>query len=410
MSGAVDTISDDGGGDDGDKQHSALCELDEDGQPQPSDGDNAEPPLEALNPWSIAMLAAPRHPQVSHTPKAIPQRHRDRSVSPATSVDISESPLDLGRRAYTTRGPRHRQRHFSTEQSPERPARGVPGGPYRRPMPVTGDTADQRRRAAGFRGPDPSQQAWVGGRSIPSRAMSQQHRPGPSELIQTTLSFGNQESSQRQRETEYQRSDQLGNSSPPLAGAPMIEHCHDEMRVGLTGLNNEKVNEKHARPPSRKELPLRAIPGNPRHRTSPAGGLREVRDAPVDVPMEEPLRRCLPAEDRRAHLIKRQRSIAQAPEKRFRRLRTDLLPLEVTPCGFETRSLALTLKIDTCLLSAKLSARETQVDVGLGTGDLKSFLEAGHVALLERQISTFLSNIGIAASTLEFKSPGSPWE
>lgn len=120
----------------------------------------------------------------------------------------------------------------------------------------------------------------------------------------------------------------------------------------------------------------------------------------IEVPSEEISRTSLAAEDTRAYLIRRQRSMVAEPEKRLRRMRTDLLPFERIPPSFRTKELALKMNVSPEKVSKQLFSGATQPDpfqTGAGTQitQMQNLLddEMG-LQLVERRTAAFLARRG----------------
>jgi hypothetical protein len=391
MSGAADNPNDD--------------DAREERDSQDSEEENSESPLKSLNPWSIAALAASRRPKLPHIPMSTSEERRARSLSPHSSTSMSDSPSDSewgppGR----TLLPGHRRCHISLEGSPSRPAVGVPRGSYRRPLPATGASVTRKPRTAGFRGQGSSQGKWQSSRSLSGNNWPQQRHATSSESGQTRLSFSNQEV-QRQHKPENRQHGQPGNSF----------HLRPPVTTGAERSRDIERREKHAyhdvtgsqvRLPYRGELCPHAVLDSLQNRPPHVDGASEAAVLSAEVQTKELPETSLSVENRRICLTQRQRSIARNPVKKHRRHQADLLPLEVIPQGAETQSLALTIKVDTSQLSTKLLLGAILVDDEPINSDLKSDLEGGRLASIERELSTLLSQLGIGDSRLKLKAPG----
>ncbi|KAK0633350.1 hypothetical protein B0T14DRAFT_506526 [Immersiella caudata] len=401
MSGAVADASDDD--DNGDEGHGQMPASD-----RPTNEDHredSESPSRSINPWSIAALAASRRPELPLTGSLTSREQRARPLSRSSSIDMSD--ISSG----SERGPCgktllsiHRRSHVSVEGAPNRPAVGVPRGPYQRPLPATSASAARKPRAAGFRGRGSSEGQWENSRSLPTRNRPYQHQAMRPELGQTRLVFSN-EGVQRQGESEDHRYGHPSGSFHLRPPVPPRAERYSDLESSKERRIHHETTKGHARRPTREEFALRVVPDSPPHRPSHVDDTLEAVVLPVGVQSEESLESSLPTGDRRVYLIKRQRSIARNPAKK-RRLRTDLLPLEVIPRGAETQSLALTIKVDTSRLSAKLLSEEILADGDLVSYGLKSGLGGGQLAPLERKISALLSQLGIEGVCLELKPIG----
>ena len=117
----------------------------------------------------------------------------------------------------------------------------------------------------------------------------------------------------------------------------------------------------------------------------------------IEVPTEEISRTSLAAEDTRAYLIRRQRSMVAEPEKKLRRMRTDLLPFERIPQSFRTKELALKMNVSQEKFSKELFFGATQPDpfqTGAGTQKQNLLNDEVGQRLVERQTAAFLARRG----------------
>ncbi|KAK3488659.1 uncharacterized protein B0T23DRAFT_421551 [Neurospora hispaniola] len=110
---------------------------------------------------------------------------------------------------------------------------------------------------------------------------------------------------------------------------------------------------------------------------------------------EEGVEAALPTNDPRGYLIRRQQSLADKPQRRkIQRLKTNLLPLETTPLGFETHQLALTLLVDPQTL-ARSMVRTSLLDSYLIEGALEDTLvnsiSPEEITALESRVKLLLS-------------------
>ena len=86
-------------------------------------------------------------------------------------------------------------------------------------------------------------------------------------------------------------------------------------------------------------------------------------------------------------------------------MRTDLLPLEMTPSGSETRTLVLTLEADISGLSRQLLALATGASPLDDYGGLEKWFECKRLDAVENQVRVFLSRIGMEVQSIELKLP-----
>ncbi|KAM7192004.1 hypothetical protein V8F33_008582 [Rhypophila sp. PSN 637] len=110
-------------------------------------------------------------------------------------------------------------------------------------------------------------------------------------------------------------------------------------------------------------------PGHPGH--APGGadeGPRDSMSRPICSQPAGTLAR-LPKEDPRSYLLGDEQAVGNNPQRKLRRCKTNLLPLEKTPVGFETHRLRLTLKLKTQDL-ARMIHMVSDVDDYSGEGKI----------------------------------------
>ena len=104
----------------------------------------------------------------------------------------------------------------------------------------------------------------------------------------------------------------------------------------------------------------------------------------------------LPAEDPRVRLMRQQRSITQ--QKKPKRLKTEHLPLEVIPSGFQTRALLLTLAADSSRL-AQIVPGVSRFDTYLVDGELRGAFKGGSGPEISTSfVESFLAKMGHEAT------------
>ncbi|KAK3337323.1 hypothetical protein B0T19DRAFT_68542 [Cercophora scortea] len=323
---------------------------------------NPRNPLEGLNPWSIAKLAAPRafngHSAVQevHHPPTEPQPPDSFSDS-SDGVPNSAEPIELAKRQRTL--------GLGIMQSSADSQHKVPGGAYRRPLPASKPTStpssmpsvdsatphNPSRRNLGLRGPPLSsfkngsarmggnfEAPYCGNHSRVSRARPPLNRSG-----------NHKQKQQRKNRASH---DRLSSDMPNMieSDRDSVSEHHRQARLRDYVM---MVNDMNATDMERNREPAQLPVQSPfLGSTSLAGGLEFGGGEPVDCGSEGPEE--LPhehsPEDSRRYLIRRQRSMVRDPRKKLRRLRTDLLPLETIPRGFETFTLVLTMEADSCHL------------------------------------------------------------
>ncbi|KAK3695198.1 hypothetical protein B0T22DRAFT_368800 [Podospora appendiculata] len=370
---------------------------------------NPENPLEGLNPWSIAKLAAPRtvnrHSavQAAYGPPNKPQLLPSNSSDSSDGVSNSVEPIEPVNRQHTL-GPSAMQSSANFRQK-------VPRGTYRRPLPASrpASTPSSMPDVGSASPPNPSRRN-LGPRGPPLSTLKNgsarmgENLNAPSHgnhiRLSRTRPLLNRSGNQKQKQQQKNRASHDRLSSDMLN---MIEGDRDSvpehyrqarLRDYVMMVNDmNTTNMERNREPA--ELPIQ----NPfLGLTSPAGGLESGGGEPADcgsIRREELPHEHL-AEDSRRYLIRRQRSMVRDSRKKLRRLRTDLLPLETIPRGFETYTLMLTMEADSCHLVKQL-VDVSRFDKYLKDGQLPSGLESsaeGEAAALEARVRALLSQIG----------------
>ncbi|KAK0730583.1 hypothetical protein B0H67DRAFT_40735 [Lasiosphaeris hirsuta] len=374
---------------------------------------NDGPATESLNPWSIAAMSTasrrqtspyalvPRIPE-THTPRPLQRR----SVS-QTSVLDSESDRPSGKYTSVEQArlgrimlPPQRQLDFMAKQSPYNLQVGVHDGEHRKPAPVVGNlfraTAKTGRQQRGLelRGPSQSSHDIGYGRRLASRHQPRLYSPDSDGLVQSKISFGNGKSQQDRGKTH-------------------LKHCHhsDSGEIytsfsvprGTSGMNT-KLPQAHKRPTSQEKSLQRHGVHDLAYR-DPIGS-DEVEAMMIEKQEEEHSRTFLSTEDSRAYLIKRQRSIAKHPQRKFRRLRMNMLPLETIFTGSETTTLVLVVHIESRSIHEQIE-RAARFDTYLIDGELGSGLQNGVNFELEGKVMALLSSIGYGGAKINLQPSSS---
>ncbi|KAK3362841.1 hypothetical protein B0T25DRAFT_19871 [Lasiosphaeria hispida] len=363
------------------------------------------PAMESLNPWSIAaMSAAPRRETSTHTsaprapkiytpePKQIQRRSAPQTLALGSENDYPSSKYTLVGQAPPGRTliPPQRQLDVTAARSRGKLLTKVPGGEYRKPAPaigmVTAKTGRQQR-GLGLHGPSqPSHD--IGHSQRLTRDQPPLYSPDSDGLVQSRISFSS-------RKTQWDREEAIlkhGHRSNSLD-----IHTPVAVREGISIVRslNTELPQTHKRSTSQE-------PSLQRHgvydlaRRDPIGPY-EAGVLVAEKQEEEHSRTSLPTEDSRAYLIKRQRSIAQHPQKRFRRLRTNMLPLETIFPEFKTTTLVLAMQIESHSIRRKIE-RARPFDTYLIDGELGVGLEGELDLGLEYKVMALLSSIGYEES------------
>ncbi|KAK3330296.1 hypothetical protein B0H66DRAFT_468239 [Apodospora peruviana] len=332
--------------------------------------------LEGLNPWSIAKLAAKRGPAHPCFPVSDDFTHvsSQRPPSHAASWGAYNEDIQANQR---------RQPPPSQQSIHPRLNNDDTGGAYRKPVPSslghTNPAGQQTRNqhSQGYRKPLPSSSG-VGDHDnrLDMVYLSPSDDGDSLGMIQTKIPFGEHWTEQQLPKSGNNRHYPTSTYSAPA------RHRGNGEGEDPTMSNRASVPKRPTNWPLLSwdtvwelersligDFPFRNA-GNSRPRSD--AGPRDYRLATKTdgIPEQEETPAPLPTEDSRAYLIKRQRYISNNPMKRARRLKTDLLPLETTPRGFETQTLVLTTTIDPLALMQWMT-KAARFDAYLADGDLE---------------------------------------
>ncbi|KAK3394525.1 hypothetical protein B0H63DRAFT_461176 [Podospora didyma] len=380
----------------------------------PNIGDSGIPgnPMEGLNPWSIAKLAAPRRPPQPGAHQAMPRSahnpQQSQNIIPGDDSD-GESTLTVPAREL-----HHRQQHpgIGNGQSFNRQAWKVPSGPYRKPLPPTKaftsfghfmSTGHRGRRNHGnnrARSPPSSSHQF---RRIPRDYSSGEHlhldqRPHPNGSVQARLPFNQGGTRRANLKINEEPSQQLlrRQDSDMMSDATSSMHAHVLERVRhLAGdMNTNKENET---------VPIQAPPfRNPSafpeslHQGDPDTSEAAQRIEVISMQRELVSQPAVRDMDSRQYLMRRQRSITKDPRKKLRRMKTDLLPLEKIPQGLETKSLVLVMKAGSCDMASWLECA-SRFDKCMGIGEPEDRFEDLSKTLsdvLKIRLGSLLAHVG----------------
>lgn len=366
-----------------------------------------EPVMEGLNPWTIAKLGAPRHPPVSRLAKTVVSEPRF-PLSP--SPDFISAPqqreeITNGMRPEVVEG--HTDRDYRVKPAvqsypPPGSRSKVPGGPYRRPLPASRKMPSEASRQ-GIRRER---------RSFPSNhcngiSAGHEERPSsrhrPDGLVQRKISFSTRRIP-RHNWSEENRRHQPVYMLPSQADRAI----NRDAREHLGQVDSwERIGESKSRL-------IAHVSTQPSHSQHPDLGPSTSRDErPATVihlanghgngeGNDDEIPNGISADDKRAYLIKKQRSIANDPHKKLRRLRTDKLPLESTPSDLETHALVLSVTLNLPELADRVLKRSAISDDYMSQAPIQSKLTCEEdINFLQRKVAALLSNIGVRAPGVE---------
>ncbi|KAK1828210.1 hypothetical protein QBC39DRAFT_156311 [Podospora conica] len=399
-------------------------------QPDSPVDTGAGPSSAGLNPWSIAMMAAPRR---SNEAREVP-RHIGRTPLPsARPSNITE---ELPRaRARAHEGPRampHEAPRVRTNESRFPGRESEPSRqefPYDYPESIAEDT--RRQEAAPLA---PRRSAPLANRSSAARGGRSQVSGGaykrPTQ-IGVSSSFSNDQRRPLVRAHAFvpQRPSSLGSNLRSLPNFNEQErNRHGQPHPERTRRDTHPISHVHLRPASSdasainrrgaierylqsvEQMPDVAAILHPNRNVRPPSPPCDIPTGEdnevIEVPPEETSRTSLAAEDTRAYLIRRQRSIVAEPQKKLRRMRTDLLPFERIPQEFQTKELALKMKVSPEKVSKQVFFGATQPDpLHSGDSTQKQNLLDDDMALqvVERRTAALLARRGAQGTTVALK-------
>lgn len=369
-----------------------------------------------LNPWSIAMMSAPRRSSEAHEA----QKH------------IGRTPLPSARPSNRVEEPR-----MERTQEPHRVRTNELRFPEREPVPIRRESPwdypesiaeDTRRLGAAppvlrRSAPLTSRSSAGGGSWVPGGP----YRRPTQATISSSFNKAQRQPLVRAHAFVPQRPSSLGSTPRTTSHGPRsLPNQNEQERNGHRQAHEERVyhdrsqiSHIHRRPASSHESAanrrgaieryLQSVEQIPdvaailypsrdvRPTSAPGDALTGDDNEVIEVPSKEISRTSLAAEDTRAYLIRRQRSMVAEPEKRLRRMRTDLLPFERIPPSFRTKDLALKMSVSPEKVSKQLFSGATQPDplhTGAGTQKQNLLDDEMGLQLVERRTAAFLARRG----------------
>lgn len=355
----------------------------------PTDDELPEQSKEGLNPWTIAKLAAPRR-QTEANPSS-PTR-KPGHVSEAQGPPPEGPPVEVqGRQGNTQyRPPRNTLPAIESNYAATRK-------PFRSPLLNVGQAHSQptnQRNHNHIPTMALEQYSYTTqgyGRKPAGRRSYPAHGGRSSGMVQSRLSFGGG-SSKRQRKTQTNDIHELERSEDRRPSAFGGFATANQLLIGLPSQHTaRRTNDARRNTPAH----TRADSLSDILRGEKSVNPRTDDDLSSVVDGEKGNEAALPMNDPRGYLIRRQRSLADKPQRRqIKRLKTNLLPLETTPLGYETHKLTLKHHVDLQTLVRSMeqaSLLDGYLVEGTPEDQLKDGISPEEVASLESRIELLLS-------------------
>lgn len=324
---------------------------------------------EGLNPWTIAKLVAPRR-QTQQSQRS-PTRNIGH-VTPEEAPPFKEPPMEVSQRHGSIHRPLRGTQPATKDNSA---TTRIPSySPLLNAEPPYSLSANQHNSRPGI----PLEQFLYTSRGHGGRPLG--IRPHPTHagqgtgMVQSKISFGGTRS-KRPRKPQTNGNHEL----EPLGnlGSDAYDGFarHNVPLVGLADQHTARRANNDGRRKSTAQTRADSLAGMPDNGV--AVNRRIVDDLSIIRDSQESPEASLPKNDPRNYLMRRQRSLADNPQRRkIQRLKTNLLPLETTPLGFETHKLALSVHIDSQTL-ARSMAKISLLDSYLVEGALEDHFENG---------------------------------
>ncbi|KAI1809171.1 hypothetical protein GGS20DRAFT_590937 [Poronia punctata] len=274
----------------------------------------------------------------------------------------------------------------------------VPGGPYRSPLSTPShnrvpDTRSDRSHLT-LR-PRREQLPWTPPSSTEkNRHGSRLQGPCITGLSQTQISFGGTRASRPRRGPrdnmgDTQEGSQLLVNTVEDGGAEGMKAMISTARQHLD-YQMSQMEDRHPADTNRNPTHVRPLA----HGRPPFGVIQpnsfKGKEANKDAP--EPIATTLPTGDPRAYLLRRQKSAApeEGGAKKRKRAKSDLMPLESIPPGYETHALLCTMSLPTSVLDTSVRLlREYDEYVIYGT-----FVEGLELSLCDgEEVQVLLNNL-----------------
>lgn len=371
-----------------------------------AEANSEETSTQHINPWTIARMTAPNHhPSGSRT---------------VQSQDVVASQQASPRRAALTPEPEILRHYTDAPRDLDLPpgrrhlsARIVPGGPYRSPL---SSPAGPRLSGVEQEAPRPqcpeaqyhnSKLLLTPPSSLPRGQKRQHHyRPGPrvpeDGLMQTTISFNENRRGQNKRRCRGDDRPSIERDLPHLRNGDMtgIRSCREIIPPSGHQLDNQSRNHcVETRPGAAALLGPSSPSDQPHDLRQRFAHLPTTAFQHQGNPLEgdsEPIKTSLPTGDPRAYLLRRQKSIAAeesgAKPRRFRRVKSSLMPLVNVPEEDQTHRLVLSFEAhvqDIITVSRQFRPHDTYITTGGCGGGLDMGLDDGRI--IEQRIKDLLS-------------------
>ena len=348
------------------------------------EGNMGQNSKEGLNPWSIAKLTSTCHRR-SELIAGEPEQEiiRETELPPlghnySTGADATSS---LTRQGGLTREldsrPQHQGRVAQVDNpaSPGKPLQDLFEREFRRATvssTLLSTGQDQPRRNRGLQSPPTSSpQGFDCNGAVPRERPRPRYTAGSGRAVQSRISFDRKSRRRRHHDGGDLELNQLS-----FENSNMNRRIRDSRHLQIQEAEN--MMARHVDLNTRRERTLSQTPPPPRPRPHNALDAAEARTETSQEHRrnEDPPQPNLLAEDPRVKLIRQQRSMMQNPQKKPRRLKTEKLPLETIPSGFQTRTLLLTMTVDACQM-AQLYIGASQFDTYVVDGKLRDVFMGG---------------------------------
>lgn len=347
------------------------------------EGDTTTGRADKLNPWIIAKLVSRDHPgqpspinpaRAAHEMPSQPPPPEPVVLSQPSALEVHPHPSDTGRPPMRPGPPLRSLKQLR----PSRPEI-APGGPYRKPT----ISSRGQQRTWPRAGPAAYTSARGGQYQQPVEPDISLSPLRPANMMQGTLSFREHRRPEQHSDHRQVSRNPAPTTAPAVAAAvaaaapSSVNNSETEIRKELHGAERRAIEKDLLRRVDEGPLPPVSVP------------LPDVQ--PENNSQGQVHQATLSGEDARAYLIRRQRSIVEHPERKFRRVRTELLPLETISHELETQRLALTLAVNLQNISKQLLNYPTLFEACLVGGRPKSSLEGDGCMVAQQRLVAFLS-------------------
>lgn len=373
MSTGLEGLSDD---DAGDTPRPAGREIIDEGPPAAAEGDidgtdDGGGSRGGLNPWSIAKLARQRQRcgSVLGAPVRELRRGTERPPGGAAFVAADGALVEMGQQTRPAESVDRRSRRRSSLGNAEQ---HTSERTTQRPAAFTAQSLRRQGELRGNRGfqspPSSSPQGYDIDEVFHAERAQPQSSTSSGRLVQARISFDGD--SRRQRRQNNGRAESQGEfpSSSTL-------NRHTRGSTARRRRDIDEIDEIIASVPIVESISGGRLEKEPARQFTSQDGVDAAvaADGGVCHSGQAPAHSSV-AHDPRAQLIRQQCFKTQYPHRKLRRVKTEELPLETTPRGFQTFALLLTLAVDSSELTQGLSSA-SRYDTYLIDGKLRDGLD-----------------------------------